>query len=118
MEKIKGRKRRHKILRKKLIGSQEKPRLCISRSNKNLSAQLIDDVEGKTIFSLSTSGTDLKKDLPYGGNMKAAQTLGEKFALKAKEKGFSKILFDRSGYKYHGRLKAFAEAARKNGLVF
>jgi len=118
MKKIKGRVKRHKALRKKLIGTNIRPRLCVFRSNKNLYVQLIDDLKGNTVLSYATSAKDFKTGSPYGGNVKAAGLLGEKFAQKAKEKGFSKIIFDRAGYLYHGRIKAFADAARKNGLVF
>lgn len=118
MKKVMGRERRHKIIRKKVIGTKDRPRLCVFRSCKNLYAQLIDDIKGHTLFSLSTNASDLKNKLRYGGNLKAAQVLGEEFAKQAKEKGFGKITFDRAGYLYHGRVKAFAEAARKNGLIF
>ncbi|MCQ9206287.1 MAG: 50S ribosomal protein L18 [Omnitrophica bacterium] len=118
MRKLIGRKRRHKILRKKISGNNERPRLCITRSNKNLSGQLIDDTVSRTLFSLSTNAPDFRSKLSYGGNVKAAVLFGEEFARRAKAKGFGKVAFDRAGYRYHGRLKAFAEAARKNGLVF
>lgn len=88
------------------------------RSLKNLCAQVIDDTKNRTIFSLSTSDKDIKQKLPCGGNVKAAQLFGEVFASKAKEKGITKIIFDRAGYLYHGRIKAFAEALRKGGLEF
>jgi large subunit ribosomal protein L18 len=118
MKKLRGRVKRHKVLRKKVIGTKDKPRLCVFRSSKNLYAQLIDDITGKTLFSFSTNASDLKGKITYGGNVKAAESLGEEFGRRAKEKGFGKIVFDRAGYSYHGRVKAFAEAARKNGLVF
>ena len=118
MKKIKGRVKRHKALRKKLMGTKARPRLCIFRSSKNLYAQLVDDIGGHTMFSLSTNVAALKNKTLYGGNVKAAVVLGEEFAKKAKEKGFGKIVFDRAGYLYHGRVKAFADAARKNGMVF
>jgi len=118
MKKLKGRKRRHRILRKKLFGTVEKPRLCVYKSSKNFYAQLINDIEGKTVFSLATNTAGAKQKILYGGNVKAAGDLGGEFARQAKEKGFSKIVFDRAGYLYHGRVKAFAEAARKSGLVF
>lgn len=118
MKKLKGRKRRHRILRKKLIGTSEKPRLCVFRGSKNFYAQLIDDIKGCTLFSLSTLSKSVKNKIGYGGNVKAATLLGEAFAKNAKDKGFGKIVFDRAGYLYHGRLKAFADAARKNGLIF
>lgn len=118
MRKVTGRKKRHKILRKKVIGTTERPRLCVSRGNKNLSAQLVDDMKGHTLFALSTNAPDLRKKIGYGGNVKAAVFFGEEFAKTAKSKGFNAVVFDRSGFLYHGRLKAFAEAARKNGLIF
>jgi len=118
MKKLRGRKRRQKILRKKIVGTVEKPRLCISRSDENLYAQLIDDSKSHTIMSLSTSGNTMKKKTQKGGNVKSATVLGEEFAKIAKGKGFGRVVFDRAGYLYHGRIKAFADAARKNGLVF
>jgi len=118
MRKVKGRERRHKILRKRIKGTVQKPRLCVFRSGKNLYAQLIDDIKGHTLFSLSTNASGLKNRVNYGGSVKAATILAEEFAKKAKEKGFSKIVFDRAGYRYHGRIKAFAETTKKNGLFF
>lgn len=116
--KLQGRIRRHKIIRKRITGTKDKPRLCVFRSSKNLYAQLIDDMKGHTLFSFSTNISGLKSKIAYGGNVKAAASLGEEFAKRAKEKGFNKIVFDRAGYRYHGRVKAFAEGVRKNGLVF
>jgi len=118
MKKLRGRKRRQRILRKKIFGSKEKPRLCISKSNQNLQAQLIDDIKGQTLLALSTSNKEFKKKVSSGGNVKAAKVLGEEFARIAKEKGFGKIVFDRAGHLYHGRIKTFADSARKNGLIF
>jgi len=115
---LKGRERRHRVLRKKIIGTDERPRLCVTRSSKNLYGQLVNDMEGKTLFSLSTGAGDLRKAVGYGGNVKAAAKLGEEFGKRAKVKGFGKVVFDRSGYRYHGRVKAFADAARKGGLIF
>lgn len=99
-------------------GTMERPRLTLRRSLKNFHAQLIDDTKNKILFSLSTLDKGMKEKIPSGGNIKAAQVLGETFALKAKEKGVQKIIFDRAGYLYHGRVKAFAEALRKQGLEF
>ena len=118
MKKLSGRKRRHSIIRKRVIGTPDKPRLCVFRSNKNFSAQLIDDMKGCTLASLSTNSAALKEKVSYGGNRKAAQALGEEFAKLATKKGFTKIVFDRAGYLYHGRVKEFADTARKHGLVF
>lgn len=116
--KITGRKRRHRRIRKKLIGTKAKPRLCVFRSLKHMYAQLIDDVGNRTLFALSTKSPAVSKEIKYGGNVKAAASLGEKFAKAACEKGFSGVIFDRAGYKYHARVKALAEACRKNGLKF
>jgi len=118
MKKLTGRKKRHRLIRKKIIGTTDKPRLCVFRSKKNFYAQLINDLDGKTLFSLSTNDRELKKRVGYGGNKKAATAFGEEFGKKAKEKGFNKIVFDRAGYLYHGRVKSFADAARKSGLEF
>ena len=99
-------------------GTPDRPRLVVHRSIKNITAQLIDDITKKTLFSFSTLDKDIRVKCPNSGNIKAASVFGEAFALKAREKGFSKIIFDRAGYLYHGRIKAFAEALRKGGLVF
>jgi len=101
-----------------LFGEQERPRLVIHRSLKNLYAQLIDDTVKKTLFSLSTQDKEVKGKFASGGNLKAAEFFGEVFARRAKEKGFSKVIFDRAGYLYHGRVKAFADSLRKGGLIF
>lgn len=95
-----------------------RPRLIVHRSLKNLSAQLIDDQNNKVLFSLSTLDKNIKQRLGSLGNIKQAEFFGEAFALKAKEKGFTKVIFYRAGYLYHGRIKAFAEALRKGGINF
>jgi large subunit ribosomal protein L18 len=115
---ITQRQRRHNRLRKKLIGLTERPRLCVYRSAKNMSVQIIDDTVGKTILSLSTYGKDTRSAFKYGGNVKAAEELGRQLAEKAKAKSITSVVFDRGGYKYHGRVKMFAEACRKGGLLF
>ena len=112
------RKKRHQRVRVKLRGSPERPRLAVFRSHRNICAQLIDDISGKTLFSFSTQNKEVKGKAPFGGNTKAAQLLGELFAQKAKEKGVLKVAFDKGAYHYHGRIKAFAESARKGGLEF
>jgi large subunit ribosomal protein L18 len=117
-KKITQRERRHKRLRKKIFGVSQRPRLCIHRSAKNLSVQIIDDMENKTLLSLSTFDKDAKKQINYGGNKKAAEVLGKLLAEKAKAKGINAVIFDRGGYQYHGRIKAFADAIRKEGVVF
>lgn len=102
----------------KMHGTNEKPRLIIKRSLNNLSAIVIDDAENKVVFSLSTANKEFKQKIKNSGNIKAAEIFGELFSAKAKEKGISKIIFDRAGYLYHGRVKTFAESLRKGGLEF
>lgn len=109
---------RHQRIRKISFGTQECPRLCVHRSLKNLSAQLINDESCKVLFGMSTLDKNIRSSQKNCGNIKAAEALGEALALKAKEKGITKVCFDRGGYLYHGRVKAFADAARKGGLEF
>ncbi|MFH1848526.1 MAG: 50S ribosomal protein L18 [Candidatus Omnitrophota bacterium] len=118
MTHAKGIIRRHLHIRKRVIGTEVKPRISLSRSLANMYAQLIDDLNHKTLFAVSTKSPAFKEKMKYGGNVKAASLLGEIFAQEAAKKGFSKVVFDRGGYLYHGRIKAFAESARKNGLTF
>ncbi len=110
--------KRHKTIRLRMQGTEERPRLVVHRSLKNLSAQVIDDTKNKTIFSLSTLDKEIKQKIPHGGNIKAAEFLGEVFSRRAKEKGIIRIIFDRAGYLYHGRIKVFADSLRKGGLEF
>lgn len=116
-EKRKRRIKRRKGLRKKIFGVKEKPRLSIYRSSRNIYCQLIDDTTGRTLASASTLSEDIKKKLPYGGNKNAAELVGRKIAEEAKKNGISRVVFDRGGYKYHGRVKALAESARENKLI-
>ena len=116
--KIEARRRRHKRIRKKLSGTSLQPRLSVFRSLKNLTIQLVDDAQGHTVFSLSTLDKDFKRLNSSGGNLKAAAALGELLAKKALQKGFKRVVFDRGGYVYHGRVKAFADSARRAGLKF
>jgi len=102
----------------KMQGTKDKPRLVVKRSLNNLSAQIIDDTNNKVLFAYSTSNKDFKQKAVNSGNIKAAQIFGEEFCKLAKEKGISKIIFDRAGYLYHGRIKEFAEHLRKGGLEF
>ncbi len=118
MKRLSGRERRHKRTKKKIFGTPERPRMVVYRSLKNIYAQLIDDLNQKTIMSASTNTPSVKKGVGYGGNVKAASSLGEFFANRALEKGIEKVAFDRSGYLYQGRVKALAEAAKKGGLSF
>ncbi len=94
------------------------PRLAIHRSLKNIFCSIIDDVAGKTLLTVSTLDKELRNQFKYGGNVKAASALGGLLAEKAKAKGINKVCFDRGGYIYHGRIKALAESARKEGLEF
>ena len=109
---------RHQRIRKSVVGSTERPRLCLHRSLNHLQAQIIDDTSGKVILGKSTSAKELCGKTKSGGNISAASILGEALAAVAKKKGITKVCFDRGGYLYHGRVKAFAEAARKAGLEF
>jgi len=110
--------KRHRTIRLRMAGTAQKPRLVVHRSLKNLSGLVIDDSENKILFSLSTFDKEVKEKFPVAGNIKSAEFFGEVFSRKAKEKGIQKIIFDRAGYLYHGRIKAFAEALRKGGLEF
>jgi large subunit ribosomal protein L18 len=108
--------RRHRHTRKKVSGTPAKPRLSVFRSHRNLSCQLIDDVAGKTLLAVSTRSEGVLEQAAYGGNRAAAAELGKTLAEQAKERGIDTVVMDRSGYKYHGRIKALAEGARKAGL--
>jgi len=109
---------RHKRIRKKIQGTAQIPRLCVHRSLKNMSVSLVDDVVRKTLLGMSTHDKNIKAKFKTCGNIQGATELGEAFAAKVQEKGIKKVCFDRGGYLYHGRVKAFAEAARKGGLEF
>lgn len=113
-----SRMKRHRRIRIKMQGTSEKPRLVIKRSLLNLSAQVVDDTVDKTLYSISTMDKEVKQKCPRGGNIKAAVVLGEFFSKRLLDKGITKIAFDRAGYLYHGRVKAFAEGLRKGGLEF
>jgi large subunit ribosomal protein L18 len=110
--------RRHLRLRRRVVGTAERPRLCVYRSLKHIYAQVIDDVTGRTLVSASTQSESLKGELKGSGNCSAAAKVGELLATRAKDAGITAVAFDRGGRKYHGRVKALAEAARKGGLQF
>ena len=110
-----ARKVRHERVTEKMFGTSECPRLCVFRSNANIYAQIINDENGSTLVSASSLDKDLKIK---GLNIEAATKVGESLAKKAKKAGIKCVVFDRGGYKYHGRVKALAEAARENGLEF
>ena len=114
LDKNVSRLRRHARVRAKLSGTAEAPRLCVYRSNKNIEAQIIDDTKGVTL--VASSSMALKLD--NGSNIEAAGKVGKDIAEKALAKNIKKVVFDRSGYIYHGRVKALAEAAREAGLDF
>lgn len=104
-------------IRKKIVGTNERPRLCVSFTNKHIYAQAIDDDSGKTLISLSTLGKDLRED-KLSANRESAIKLGKLFGEKAKTAGLETVVFDRHGRIYHGRVKEFANAAREAGLKF
>ena len=110
------RKVRHTRIRENLSGTSERPRLCVFRSNANIEAQIIDDVKGVTLVSASSLEKEL--NLKNGGNIEASKLVGASIAKKCKEAKIEKVVFDRGGYLYHGRVKALADAARENGLEF
>ena len=109
------RQRVHDRIRKKLQGTSDRPRLNVSRSLNQIYVQVIDDLNGKTLVSASSSEGEGKKT---GGNVAAAKSVGKTIAERAKAKGITKVVFDRGGYIYHGRVKALADAAREGGLQF
>ena len=110
--------RRKYHVRKKIFGTPDRPRLSVLRSNRHIYAQIIDDVAGVTLVSASTSAKGLRDRLSSGGDKKAAEMVGEAVAKQAIGVGIKCVCFDRNRYKYHGRVKVLAEAARKTGLVF
>jgi len=110
--------RRKRRVRKKIFGTAQQPRLAVARSHRNITAQIIDDLTGRTICGLSTQSKDVREACAYGGNSAAAAALGKAVAEKARSLGIERVSFDRGGYPYHGRIKALAEAARESGLKF
>ncbi len=115
------RKKRHLRIRKKLFGTIEKPRACVFRSNRNMHIQFIDDESGKVIVGYSTQGKEFQSKIgadKKGNNIEKARAFGAYVAEKLKEKNISSIVFDRAGYKYHGKIKALADAMRESGIKF
>jgi large subunit ribosomal protein L18 len=112
------RKRVHARVRTRVEGTTERPRLCVYRSLGHIYAQVIDDRTGTTLVSASSTDGETKKNLKGGGNIAAAKVIGKTVAERAKAAGVSQVVFDRGGYKYHGRVKALADAAREAGLKF
>ncbi len=112
------RQRRHMRVRKQIAGTSKRPRLNVYRSLSQIYAQVIDDTKGHTLASASTLDSELKKKVKGLKKTEQARLVGELVAKRAKEKGIRQVVFDRGGYKYHGRVKALADAARESGLVF
>ncbi len=112
------RRRKHVRVRKKIAGTPARPRLCVFRSNLHMYAQVIDDTTGMTIAAASTLDKDIKTELSSRSNKDGARAVGELVAKRAIDKGVKEVVFDRSGYIFHGRVAALAEAAREAGLTF
>lgn len=118
-DKYTAKQRRHLRLRQRVVGTAQRPRLSVHRSLQNMYVQLIDDIKGHSLLACSTLTEDFKQKYPKEkNNKKAAAALGEMVAERALAKGIDKVIFDRSGYKYHGRIKMLADAARGKGLKF
>ncbi len=113
-----SRVRRHARLRKKLRGTTQRPRLVVHRSASHITAQVIDDTKGVTLVAAATYDQELRTKVGKGGNVKAAQAVGEAIATKALGKSITEVVFDRGGFAFHGRVKALADAARAKGLKF
>jgi large subunit ribosomal protein L18 len=114
----KTRLRRNFRSRRKIFGSPERPRMTVFRSGRHIYVQIIDDYAGVTLASSSTREKGVREDISYGGNRGAAEVVGTSIAKQALNVGIKCISFDRNGYKYHGRVKSLADAARKAGLAF
>lgn len=110
--------RRHNRVRKKVEGTAQRPRLAVYRSEHHIYAQVIDDAAGHTLAAASTLDKGLRGELPYGGNVDAAKRVGQLLGERAKSAGVDRVVFDRGGFKYHGRVAALAEGAREAGLEF
>jgi len=108
----------HRRLRRKVAGTPERPRLCVFRSLKHIYAQVIDDRSGHTIAAASSLDEDARQQMKGGGNVAAAKVIGKLIAERVRAAGVEKVVFDRGGYKYHGRVEALAQAAREAGLKF
>ena len=113
-----GRLRRHRRVRKRVIGASDRLRLVVYRSLKHIYVQLINDLSAKTVLSVSTLDQEVRSKLKRGGTVEAAQFVGKRIAEMAQAKGIKQVVFDRGGYQYHGRVKAVAEGAREGGLDF
>ncbi len=118
LDKRAARERRHKRIRNKITGTPSKPRMAVKRSLKNMHVQLIDDLREITLVSASSLESAVKDEVAHRGNKEAAKMVGKLVAERALEEGIEEVVFDRAGYKYHGRVKALADAAREAGLKF
>ncbi len=118
IDRKKLRRRRHLRVRKKVFGTPERPRLAVYRSNKHIYAQIIDDTKGHTLAFASTLDKELREKLEKTWSKEAAREVGKLIGKRALEKGIEKVVFDRGGYKYHGRIKELADGAREAGLKF
>lgn len=118
LERKKVQDKKHLRIRNKITGTPERPRLSVFRSNKNIYAQLIDDTNGTTIAASSTLEANIKSDIGSKNDVEAAKKVGQLLAKKAMEKGVKRVVFDRSGYVYHGKIAALADGAREGGLEF
>jgi large subunit ribosomal protein L18 len=105
-------------MRKRIAGTSERPRLCVHRTTRHIRAQVIDDQTGRTIVSASSLDKDVLSQIKGGGNVAASKVVGKVIAERARAKGVEKVVFDRGGYQYHGRVQALAESAREAGLQF
>ena len=114
LTKQESRKRRHRRVRKKVAGTSERPRLAVFRSNRHIYAQIIDDTHGRTVAAASTMEADLRAGAT--GTVDAARTVGQRVAERARSQGVERVVFDRGGFRYHGRVAAVADAARAAGL--
>jgi large subunit ribosomal protein L18 len=117
-DKVRLRERRHRRVRYKVSGTAARPRLNVFRSAKHIYVQLIDDDQGHTLAAASTLDANLREGGKTGANIEAAKTVGTLIAQRAKEAGITKIVFDRGGFRYHGRVQQLADAAREGGLEF
>ena len=108
----------HRRVRTRVTGTPERPRLCVFRSSKHIYAQVIDDRTGRTLVSASSLDKEMRKQLKGGGNVATAKVVGKAVAERARAAGIERVIFDRGGYMYHGRIQALAEAAREAGLKF
>lgn len=112
------RQRIHLRMRKRVAGTSERPRLCVHRTTRHIRAQVIDDLTGRTIVAASSLDKDVRDVIKGGGNVAASKVVGKIIAERAKAKGVEKVVFDRGGYQYHGRVQALADSAREAGLQF